>query len=67
MSSNVKIRFNKHNEKKVKSTRNYAPFDLLLSEEFQDRVSARHREKYYKTGFGKKVWMKKVKDLKIKS
>ncbi|MDP6991184.1 MAG: GIY-YIG nuclease family protein [Candidatus Marinimicrobia bacterium] len=67
MSSNVKIRFKKHNDKKVKSTRNYAPFDLLLTEEFPDRISARHREKYYKTGFGKKVWMKKVKDLEINS
>ncbi|MBC8345858.1 MAG: hypothetical protein ISR89_03635 [Candidatus Marinimicrobia bacterium] len=52
--------------KKVKSTKSYAPFDLLLTEEFKDRMSARRREKYYKTGFGKKVWMKKVKDLKIK-
>ncbi|MBC8345859.1 MAG: GIY-YIG nuclease family protein [Candidatus Marinimicrobia bacterium] len=61
ISSDINSRFKAHNGKKVKSTKSYAPFDLLLTEEFKDRMSARRREKYYKTGFGKKV-----KDLKIK-
>lgn len=61
MSQNVKKRFSRHNREKVPATKNYKPFDLLLVEEFPDRMSARHREKYYKTGFGRKVWMNKIK------
>jgi|TARA_B100000315_G_C14367474_1_gene491340 putative endonuclease len=67
MSSNVTKRFNAHNNKKVHSTKHFAPFKLILVESFPDRTTARRREKYYKTGFGKKVWMKKVSEQKNKS
>ena len=67
MSSNVSRRIEVHNNENVNSTKHYAPFKLILVEEFPDRISARRREKYYKTGFGKKVWMKKVNDHKNKS
>ncbi|MFQ6612323.1 MAG: hypothetical protein ACE5D2_04400 [Fidelibacterota bacterium] len=42
--------------------RAYAPFKSLLVEELPNGITAWRREKYYKTGFGKKVWMKKVKE-----
>ncbi|MBT4155059.1 MAG: GIY-YIG nuclease family protein [Candidatus Marinimicrobia bacterium] len=65
MTDNVK-KIRLHNNGHVKSTKPYAPFDLIFVEEFPTRELARFREKYYKTGFGKKVWMKKVRDgLKI--
>ena len=64
MTDNVKKRYARHNKGLVNSSKPYAPFDLLLAEEFPTRKLARMREKYYKTGFGKKVWMKKVKDRK---
>ena len=60
MSEDVEKRFNHHNKGFVRTTKGYKPFDLLLVEEFPDRKSARFREKYYKTGFGRKVWMKKL-------
>ena len=66
MTNNVEKRVILHNKGWVKSTKAFAPFDLLLVEEFPTRNLARMREKYYKTGFGKKVWMKKVNDSQFK-
>ena len=63
MTNNVEKRVILHNKGWVKSTK---AFDLLLVEEFPTRNLARMREKYYKTGFGKKVWMKKVNDSQFK-
>ena len=56
------INIQNHNSGKVKSTKARRPYKIVLLEEFDDLKSARIREKYYKTGFGKKVWMKKIKD-----
>jgi len=66
MTNNVEKRVILHNKGWVKSIKAFAPFDLLLVEEFPTRNLARMREKYYKTGFGKKVWMKKVNDSQFK-
>ncbi|MDP7526215.1 MAG: hypothetical protein QF852_01175 [Candidatus Marinimicrobia bacterium] len=54
------INIQNHNSGKVKSTKARRPYKIVLLEEFDDLKSARIREKYYKTGFGKKVWMKKI-------
>ena len=61
MSSNPQSRLRSHNLGKVKSTKSRRPYKIIFIEEFPDRSTARRREKYYKTGFCKKVWMKKVK------
>jgi len=66
MTKNVEKRFVCHNNGQVRSTKPHAPFDLIFVEEFPTRDMARRREKYYKTGFGKKVWMKKIRDRKNK-
>lgn len=63
MSSNPQKRLNSHNLGKVRSTRARRPYKIIYTEKFETRESARRREKYYKTGFGKKVWMKKVKSI----
>ena len=60
MSKDPVKRLNAHNSGKVRSTKAKRPFEIVLHEEFEDIKSARNREKYYKTGFGKKVWMKKI-------
>lgn len=60
MSSNPQSRLKSHNSGQVKSTKSRRPFKIILIEEFPNRSKARLREKYYKTGFGKKVWMKKL-------
>ena len=49
----IKRRINQHNSGYERTTRPYAPFKLLLTETFPDRMSARLREKYYKTAAGK--------------
>jgi len=49
-----------HNSGKVRSTKARRPYSILIIEDFDGKISARRREKYYKTGFGKKVWMKKI-------
>ena len=48
------INIQNHNSGKVKSTKARRPYKIVLLEEFDDLKSARIREKYYKTGFGKK-------------
>ncbi|MDO8471174.1 MAG: GIY-YIG nuclease family protein [bacterium] len=53
ISNNVGRRFIEHNSGKNRTTRAYKPFKLLRSEKFPDRMSARKREKWFKSGEGK--------------
>lgn len=53
MTGDVNRRLAEHNKKENSSTRAYAPFELFYTEEFSDRVEARKREKYLKSGVGK--------------
>tara|TARA_R110002094_G_scaffold66283_1_gene75876 strand:- start:308 stop:502 length:195 start_codon:yes stop_codon:yes gene_type:complete len=53
MSSNVDRRIKEHNTGKEKTTRPYLPFRLLYVESCENRVVARKREKYWKSGTGK--------------
>lgn len=46
-------RFNQHNEGREKTTRPYAPFCLIYKEALPNRIIARRREKYLKSGIGK--------------
>ena len=57
MSENVERRVGEHNSGYTKSTKGYIPWKLFFSEEFNDRQSARKREKYLKSGYGKQ-WIK---------
>lgn len=50
-------RLNEHNSGYNKTTKPYAPFKTLLVEEYPDRITARKREKYLKSGIGKE-WIK---------
>jgi len=53
ISNNVTRRLDEHNLGKNKTTRPYRPFRLLHEEKTQNRISARHREKWFKSGEGK--------------
>ena len=53
LTNNLEDRLNRHNKGWEKTTRAYAPFKLIYSEDFNDRKSARQREKYLKSGIGK--------------
>jgi putative endonuclease len=53
MTNNLDERLNRHNKGWDKTTSSYAPFRLLYEESFDDRASARIKEKYLKSGVGK--------------
>ena len=57
MTENLEKRLSQHNSGRTKSTKGYIPWKLFFSEEYSDRISAREREKYLKSGFGKQ-WIK---------
>lgn len=59
-TSDLNDRSHRHNSGYEKTTRAYAPFDLIFTEEFQTRVEARAKEKYLKSGVGKE-FLKKIK------
>jgi putative endonuclease len=53
MTSNLDRRISEHNRFKERTTRAYAPFVLIYYEVVENRVQARKREKYFKSGVGK--------------
>jgi putative endonuclease len=46
-------RIKEHNQGYNKTTKPYKPFRTITIEEYPNRVEARKREKYLKSGFGK--------------
>ena len=63
LTSNLEERINRHNKGYEKTTKPYAPFRLIYSEECSNREEARKREKYWKSGIGKE----KLRALRDKS
>ncbi len=53
MTNDLQRRLKEHNNGENKSTKAYKPFALIFTEEFPDRISARVKEKYLKSGIGK--------------
>ncbi|MBD0850258.1 GIY-YIG nuclease family protein [Maribacter arenosus] len=53
MSVNVSERLKRHNNRRERTTRPYAPYKLIYKEECENRIEARKREKYWKSGIGK--------------
>lgn len=53
LTSNLERRFFEHNSGKEKTTRSRRPFKIIYTERCEDRLSARKREKYFKSGIGK--------------
>ncbi len=61
MSKFVEERLKQHNKGMTSSTRFYKPWKLLFFENFENRIEARKREKYLKSGSGKefiKKWLR---------
>ncbi|MDO8929153.1 MAG: GIY-YIG nuclease family protein [Bacteroidota bacterium] len=59
-SSNVEKRLKEHNSGKTKSTKGFRPWVIIFTEEYTNRIEAREKEKYYKTGIGKEKLRKLV-------
>ena len=58
ISDQPDVRFKQHNAGKVKSTRPFRPWTMLLLEEHASRSEALKRERYLKSGWGRR-WLKK--------
>jgi len=54
MTENLPRRLEEHNKGLERSTRGRRPFELLYYEEVADRISARGREKYFKSAAGRR-------------
>ena len=54
LTSNIDERFRRHNLGYEKTTKPYAPFELIFTEDCTDLIQARKREKYWKSGTGKR-------------
>ena len=59
MTNNLERRLYQHQHGQSRSTAPYRPFCLLFSEEYEDSLTARNREKYLKTAAGKRFIRKK--------
>jgi len=53
MTIDLKQRIDRHNVGKERTTRPYIPFELIYDEKCENRVEARKRGKYWKSGVGK--------------
>ncbi|MFA6397661.1 MAG: GIY-YIG nuclease family protein [Candidatus Paceibacterota bacterium] len=61
ISDNVERRLKEHNSGHNKTTKPYKPFEIILTEKYEDRKTARIREKYLKCGCGKEFLKKQNK------
>ncbi|OGK46306.1 hypothetical protein A2963_00295 [Candidatus Roizmanbacteria bacterium RIFCSPLOWO2_01_FULL_40_13] len=60
-SINAYSRLKEHNDGKVISTKNRRPLKLIYIEEVSSLEAAIKKEKYFKTGFGRKYIINKLK------
>ncbi|MCM4157643.1 GIY-YIG nuclease family protein [Gramella sp. AN32] len=58
LTSNLKARIERHNKGLEKTTKPYAPFKLIFTEKCDNRIIARNREKYWKSGIAKDILRK---------
>ncbi|WP_337866179.1 GIY-YIG nuclease family protein [Ignavibacterium sp.] len=58
-TNNLERRLKEHNAGRSKYTKRYSPWRLVYSEEFQNEIEARLKEKYFKSAAGRR----KIKKL----
>jgi len=61
MTTDLQKRIKQHNLGKNKSTKGFLPWVMVYKEEFEIRVGARAREKYFKSGIGRE-YLKSILD-----
>lgn len=54
-TTNLKKRFKKHNNGENLATKPFRPYKLIFYEAFLNRIDAKNREKYLKSGYGRKT------------
>jgi putative endonuclease len=57
----LRKRFKEHNSNKVFSTKERGPFELIYYEAYINEQDARIREKYLKSGFGRRYLKNRLK------
>ena len=60
-TEDLRKRFREHNDGKVNSTKGRGPFELIYYEASPDRTDAFAREKYLKSGMGKRYLKNRLK------
>ena len=61
LTNNLEKRLSEHNAGSVLSTKSRLPLDLVYFEKVENISLARKREKYFKSGFGRKYILGKLK------
>ncbi|QQR50102.1 GIY-YIG nuclease family protein [Candidatus Nomurabacteria bacterium] len=59
-TENIEKRLHQHNNGEVRSTKYRIPLQLLYYEKVDNLTEARKREKYFKSGFGRKYIKSKL-------
>ena len=67
VTSCLEERLEKHNTGKVVPTKKDCPYKLIYSEVFDDLVSARRRENFFKTGDGRRVVKRLISEWSAKN
>lgn len=66
-TSDLKKRFNEHNSGLSQATKPFIPYKLIFYEAFLNRIDAKNREIYLKSGYGRKTINKLLKKYLNKS
>ncbi len=59
LTQNIERRLKEHNSGKSNYTKKYLPWSMIYSEECDNLIEARKREKYFKSSVGRK-FLKKI-------
>ena len=62
-TSNLKQRFEEHNNGKSLATKPFRPYKLIFYEAFLNKTDAKNREKYLKSGWGLRTIKKMLKNF----
>ncbi|PIR80081.1 MAG: excinuclease ABC subunit C [Candidatus Levybacteria bacterium CG10_big_fil_rev_8_21_14_0_10_35_13] len=52
-TSDLKKRIKKHNKGESLATKSFIPYELIFYEGFLNKIDAKNREKYFKSGYGR--------------
>lgn len=61
-TTDLKKRFKEHNSGESLATKPFRPYELIFYEIFLNRLDAKNREKYLKSGYGRRTIKKMLKN-----
>lgn len=67
LTSNIERREKEHNDGFVTATKSRRPLQLIYFETANTLKEARQRERYFKSGFGRKYIANKIKNMALSS